>query len=85
MLELIISFLVIKLLHSVGDLPPTKMHLVDDALANIHPQKLIAGCHPENKASMHVLKKVGFQFVGNKWFEDTQREEPCSELQVSLV
>lgn len=53
---------------------------IDFALAKIHPNKIIAGCHPENKASMRVLEKVGFQFVGNKWFEDTQREEPYFEI-----
>jgi RimJ/RimL family protein N-acetyltransferase len=40
----------------------------------------MAGCHPENEASKKVLLKSGFSFVGNKWFDDTQREEPCFEI-----
>ena len=54
---------------------------IEYALANIHPDKIVAGCHPENKASRRVLEKVGFRFIGNKWFDDTQREEPYFELQ----
>jgi RimJ/RimL family protein N-acetyltransferase len=40
----------------------------------------MAGCHPENEASKKVLLKSGFSFVENKWFDDTQREEPCFEI-----
>lgn len=50
------------------------------AFERIRPTKIIAGCHPENEASKKVLLKTGFTFVGNKWFEDTQREEPFFEL-----
>lgn len=46
----------------------------------LRPRKIIAGCHPNNEASKQVLLKVGFTFVGNRWFDDTQREEPCFEL-----
>ncbi len=53
---------------------------IDFAFDQIKPVKIIAGCHPENEASKKVLLKSGFSFVGNKWFDDTQREEPCFEL-----
>ena len=53
---------------------------VDFAFSTFRPNKIIAGCHLENKSSQHVLEKVGFSFIGNTWFEDTQREEPCFEL-----
>lgn len=46
----------------------------------LQPKKIVAGCHPDNAASQRVLSKVGFSFIGNRWFEDTQREEPCFEL-----
>jgi [ribosomal protein S5]-alanine N-acetyltransferase len=44
--------------------------------------KVVAGCHPDNEASRRVLSKLGFSFVGNRWFEDTQREEPLFELAI---
>ena len=50
------------------------------AADTLKPKKIIAGCHPENDVSKNVLKKCGFKFVGNRWFDDTQREEPCFEL-----
>jgi ribosomal-protein-alanine N-acetyltransferase len=53
---------------------------VEYALEQIQPTKIIASCHPENEASKKVLLKTGFSFVGNKWFEDAQREEPFFEL-----
>ncbi|MEK5038552.1 GNAT family N-acetyltransferase [Sporosarcina sp. FSL K6-3457] len=42
-------------------------------------QMIMASASPENKRSLKVLEKVGFTFIGMKWFEDTQQEEPCYE------
>lgn len=42
--------------------------------------KIIAGAHPENKASQNVLEKIGFTHKGMQWFEDTQQEEPVYEI-----
>jgi [ribosomal protein S5]-alanine N-acetyltransferase len=53
---------------------------IEFAFEHIRPKKIIAGCHPQNEASKKVLVKIGFSFIGNKWFEDTQREEPFFEL-----
>lgn len=50
------------------------------AAETLKPIKIIAGCHPENEPSKKILLKTGFTFIGNKWFEDTQREEPCYEM-----
>ena len=40
---------------------------------------ITASASPENKGSLIVLEKVGFTFIGMKWFDDTQQEEPCYE------
>jgi [ribosomal protein S5]-alanine N-acetyltransferase len=48
----------------------------------LKPKKIIAGCHANNDASKKVLMKVGFDFVGNRWFDDTKQEEPCFELTI---
>jgi len=47
----------------------------------LRPKKIIASCHPDNLSSKRVLEKVGFTFMGMKWFEDTKTEEPYFELQ----
>ncbi len=53
---------------------------IEFAFDQLKPEKVIAGCHPDNEASKKVLLKSGFFYVGNKWFDDTQREEPCFEI-----
>ena len=53
---------------------------LDFIFSNFNINKVIAGCHPDNQASIKVLTKLGFSFIGNKWFADTKREEPCFEL-----
>ena len=42
-------------------------------------QVVTASASPDNQGSLKVLEKVGFTFVGMKWFEDTEQEEPCYE------
>ncbi len=50
------------------------------ALAYFYTQnpaaKVVAGAHPDNRASWRVLDKLGFVYQGLKWFNDTQQEEP---------
>lgn len=53
---------------------------LEHAFRTLNPTKVIAGCHPQNKSSIGVLKKIGFTFMGNKWFEDSNQEEPYFEL-----
>jgi ribosomal-protein-alanine N-acetyltransferase len=53
---------------------------VEYSIEKLGPKKIVAGCHPENEASKKVLIKAGLTFVGNRWFDDTQQEEPCFEL-----
>ncbi|WP_342504979.1 GNAT family N-acetyltransferase [Sporosarcina sp. FSL K6-2383] len=40
-------------------------------------QVITASASLENKGSLKVLEKIGFTFIGVKWFDDTQQEEPC--------
>ncbi len=42
-------------------------------------QVVTASASPENKGSLKVLGKVGFTFIGMKWFDDSQQEEPWYE------
>jgi ribosomal-protein-alanine N-acetyltransferase len=42
-------------------------------------QVVTASASPDNKGSLKVLETVGFTFIGMKWFEDTEQEEPCYE------
>jgi RimJ/RimL family protein N-acetyltransferase len=41
---------------------------------------LIAGHHPDNAASRHVLGILGFQYTHEEFYEPTQRMEPCYRL-----
>jgi ribosomal-protein-alanine N-acetyltransferase len=52
------------------------------AISDLGIKKIIAGCHPGNESSKRVLLKLGFEFKGNKFFEDTGQDEPCFELLV---
>ncbi|KON89987.1 hypothetical protein AF332_26300 [Sporosarcina globispora] len=49
---------------------------------NTHIRKVIAAVDPANPASWKVLGKIGMTAVGMKWFEDTQQEELCFELEL---
>lgn len=40
---------------------------------------IIAACHLENKASEQLLLKLGFDYKGNRWFDDTKRYEQYFE------
>lgn len=42
--------------------------------------KLItASADPRNLGSLKILEKIGFSYIGMKWFEDTEQEEPYYE------
>lgn len=43
---------------------------------------VFASADPANKGSLRILEKIGFEFKGLKWFEDTNQEEPYYELDV---
>jgi [ribosomal protein S5]-alanine N-acetyltransferase len=43
--------------------------------------KLIyASADPINAGSLKILEKIGFDYKGLKWFDDTQQEEPYFEM-----
>lgn len=55
------------------------MHFV-----KLHPNvKLVsASASIENVGSLKILERVGFTYIGLKWFEDTQQEEPVYECRL---
>ena len=46
-------------------------------------RKIIAAVDPANPASGKVLRKIGMTAAGMKWFEDTQQEELCYEMELA--
>jgi len=46
---------------------------------SLKPSKIIAACHVQNVASKNLLLKLGFDYKGQVWFEDTQRFEDYFE------
>ncbi|WP_404448637.1 GNAT family N-acetyltransferase [Sutcliffiella horikoshii] len=55
---------------------------VEVAKAKKTVSRLFASADPANKGSLRILEKIGFEFKGLKWFEDTNQEEPYYELDV---
>ncbi|MFD1739040.1 GNAT family N-acetyltransferase [Bacillus salitolerans] len=45
-------------------------------------KKIYASASPHNPSSIKILEKIGFDFIGLKWFEDTKQEEPYYEMVV---
>ena len=45
--------------------------VISHAFIDIGAQVLYAGHHPENVASMELLKKLGFRYVRDEYFEPT--------------
>lgn len=46
-------------------------------------RNMVAAVDPANPASGKVLGKIGMTTAGMKWFEDTQQEELCFELDLT--
>jgi len=55
---------------------------INHARDNLKISNIIASIHPNNNSSRNVLEKLGFEFKGMKWCEDTQEEEPYFELPI---
>ncbi|NLP50065.1 GNAT family N-acetyltransferase [Bacillus sp. RO1] len=53
---------------------------VDVAKSNNSASCLFASADPTNKNSLKILEKIGFEFKGLKWFDDTNQEEPYYEM-----
>lgn len=53
---------------------------IDFAKRELNIEKIGASVDLNNPASQKVLIKVGFQFVGMKWCEETKQDEYYYEL-----
>ncbi|OCA85814.1 acetyltransferase [Bacillus sp. FJAT-27225] len=52
--------------------------------AERHPDAKIifASADRRNTGSLKILERIGFEYKGMKWFEDTKQEEPYYEMKV---
>lgn len=48
-------------------------------------EKVYASADPQNRNSTKVLEKIGFDYKGMKWFDDTNQEEPYYEYSPKKV
>lgn len=55
---------------------------IEYARKNLNVSKIIASTDPENEVSGRILKKLGFKYMGLKWFEDTHKKERYYELNI---
>ena len=51
--------------------------IISFAFESLGARKLFAGHHPENNASSSVLKKLGFQYIGEEFYPPTGVMEPA--------
>jgi len=53
--------------------------------AKKHPRvmNIYASADPKNVGSLKILEKIGFEYKGMKWFDDTNQEEPYYEMNLS--
>lgn len=45
-------------------------------------KKIFASADPHNEQSFKILEKLGFDYQGLKWFEDTEQEEPYYSMNI---
>lgn len=52
--------------------------------AKHHPKvkKIFASADPNNRGSLKILEKIGFDYIGMKRFDDTNQEEPYYEMSI---
>ncbi|MBS4194992.1 GNAT family N-acetyltransferase [Lederbergia citri] len=50
------------------------------AKKNAKVRSIYASADQGNAKSLKILEKIGFEYKGMKWFEDTQQEEPYYEM-----
>ncbi|NEY73408.1 GNAT family N-acetyltransferase [Bacillus mesophilus] len=55
---------------------------VDFAIKNPTVKLIYASADTKNAGSLKILEKVGFEYKGMKWFDDTNQEEPYYELNI---
>ncbi len=54
--------------------------VIQYAFTILKAKKIIAGHHPLNIKSQHVLKKLGFIYIGDKYYEPTKLYHPSYQL-----
>lgn len=57
---------------------------VDFAIKNPNLKMIYASAESKNTGSLKILEKVGFEYKGMKWFDDTNKEEPYYELNIKV-
>lgn len=57
---------------------------VDFAIKNPTVKMIYASADSKNAGSLKILEKVGFEYKGMKWFDDTNQEEPYYELNLKV-
>lgn len=45
--------------------------VIDYSFENLKADKLYAGHHPKNEASKRLLTRLGFHYIGKKYYEPT--------------
>lgn len=53
---------------------------IDYSFDTLKAVKLYAGHHPQNEGSKMLLSKLGFQYIGNNYYEPTGLYHPSYEL-----
>ena len=53
---------------------------IDYAFSVLHADALFAGHNPNNAASAKVLRKLGFRYIGDEFYEPTGLYHPSYEL-----
>lgn len=54
--------------------------VIDYSFDTIKANKLYAGHHPQNEASRNLLIKLGFRYIGDRYYEPTGLYHPSYEL-----
>ncbi len=57
------------------------LKVIDYAFREMTVRKLFAGHNPQNIASQNMLSKLGFTYIGTKFYEPTGLYHPSYELQ----
>ncbi len=77
----------IELLYHFAKESWGKGYATEAAAACVHLAKengqvklIYASADPVNAGSLKILEKIGFNYQGLKWFEDTEQEEPYYEM-----
>lgn len=55
------------------------------AFEQLHAEELIAGHHPDNLSSKKILKRLGFYYIGDKFYPPTKLKHPSYVLKKSKV